>query len=75
MFYSVFIRNTATDGGGKWRLLSRNKSTGLKIQIIATEIQAKHKHFDLVKDCEQEFPDEKETVSLSLISDHMTANT
>lgn len=43
MLYSVFIRNAAVDCGEKWRLPSRNESTGFKIKIIATEIQAKHK--------------------------------
>lgn len=38
MCYSVFIRDIAADCGEKWRLRSRNKSTGL-ITVIATEIQ------------------------------------
>ena len=63
MLYSVFIRNAAADCGVKWRLPSRNESTGFKIKIIATEIQAKHKQFDVVKDGDQQFPDQKETGS------------
>lgn len=71
MLYAVFIRNAAADCGGKWRLLSRNESTGFKIRIIATEIQAKHKQFEVwqLKYGDQQFPDQKETGSWTLIPD------
>lgn len=37
---------------------------------MAIEIQAKHKQFDVVKDGDQRFPDQKETSSpTALISD------
>lgn len=39
------------------------------MKIIATEIQAKHKQFDVVKYGDQQFPDQKETGSWTLISD------
>lgn len=69
MLYSVFIRNATADCGGKWRLPSRNESTGFKINIIAAEIWGKHEQFDVVKDGDQQFPDQKETGSWTLMSD------
>jgi len=54
MLCSVFFRSDDDDCGGKWRLPTRNESTGFKIKI-ATEMQAGHKQPDMKDGNQQSF--------------------